>query len=89
MKHKYRDWAVLYGNNVQFEIGKEMALTGGECSSCVVTEDYCRIFVHEGMSFQHRVLANTGLKRHFPGFKHGGGGGNYKRQYSRKKMIIY
>jgi hypothetical protein len=26
------------------------------------------------MSFEHRVLANTGLKRHFPGFQHGGGG---------------
>ncbi len=67
-----------------------MALTGGEYSSCVVTEDYCRIFVHEGMSFEHRVLANTGLKRHFPGFQHGGSGGGgviIKRQYRQEYTV--
>jgi hypothetical protein len=44
MKQKTRDWGALYGrtNCTQFEIVSriKMALTGGEYSSCVVTEDY-------------------------------------------------
>jgi hypothetical protein len=47
MKRNTRDCGALgalYGKNVHslklFSVKKEMALTGGENSSCVVTEDY-------------------------------------------------